>query len=140
MLLTINYSGMGRMMSKRKFCIFVVLLVFAVVSITPMTTSANTFASAGVAGIGAAFGAAAHIGPVSTADAGSITLSGLGFGYAEAGPGMSVDAFANANTFNAAASFASAICIRGVAGRSTVLGLAFGGVAIGFAGTSGPGC
>jgi hypothetical protein len=121
-------------MSKRKLCILVVLVVFAIVTITPMATSANTFAASSIRGIGASFGAAAHVGPVSTANTGSITLSGTGRGHADAGPGT-IDAISNAFTFGPAAAFGNGICIRGVGGTSDTITIGLGGFGFANAGT-----
>jgi hypothetical protein len=115
------------MMSKRKLCIFVVLLVFAVVSITPMTISANTYAASSIRGIGASFGAAANVGPVSVANAGSITLSGTGSGWAGAGSSSAYGALADAITTGPAAAFANAICFRGLGGTADALTIGLGG-------------
>ena len=121
-------------MSKRKVCILVVFVVFAIVTITPIATSANTFAASSIHGIGASFGAAAHVGPVSTTSVGTITLSGEGEGYAEAGPG-GIDAFAKAFTSGPAAAFGNGICISGLSGLAETITIAYGGFGLANAAT-----
>ena len=117
-------------MWKSKLYKVLLLLVVLTLVIAPMAVKATTFASSGVAGIGASFGAAARIGPASTAQSGSITLSGAGFGVAAAGPGAGFSVGSGAFTTGPAAAFAGSACIGGFTSTANALTIAFGGNAL----------